>query len=196
MAGAPIAALNAGLIELKNELMSDGLAQKRVELSIVTFGPVTEMLGCVSADNFVPPTLVPESDTPMGGALLKATEIIEVRKQAYKASGIKYYRPWIFLMTDGAPTDKDTAAWTNALSRVQEGVNKKSFSFFPVGVEGADMGVLGSICPGVAPLALKGLKFREMFRWLSSSLKSVSHSRPGEEVKLANPVAPSGWATV
>lgn len=196
MNGAPLAALNAGLVELKNELMADSLAQKRVELSIVTFGPVTEMLGCVSADNFVPPTLSSQGDTPMGGALLKAIEIIETRKQAYKAAAIKYYRPWIVLMTDGAPTDQDQADWKNALQKIQDGVKNKAFAFFPVGVEGADMATLSTICPSVTPLKLQGLKFRELFRWLSSSLKSVSQSRPGDEVKLTNPVAPNGWASV
>lgn len=196
MAGAPIAALNAGIAELKNELAADGLAQKRVELSIVTFGPVTEMLGCVSVENFVPPTLSAASDTPMGGALLKAVEIAETRKQAYKAGGVKYYRPWIMLITDGGPTDQNTADWPNALQKIQDGVNRKAFAFFPIGVENADMTTLATVCPSVTPIKLQGLKFRELFRWLSSSLKSVSQSRPGEDVKLASPTAPNGWGTV
>ena len=40
MNGAPIAELNEGLIALRQELLNEAMASRRVELAMVTFGPV------------------------------------------------------------------------------------------------------------------------------------------------------------
>ena len=65
---------------------------------------------------------------------------------------------------------------------------RKAFSFFAVGVEGADMQTLAHICsPDRPPLKLKGLSFRELFTWLSSSLGGVAKSQPGQSVALPPP---------
>jgi len=187
MSGQPIAELNEGLKQFKDELLADPLAAKRVEVAIVTFGPVDVVVDFQSADTFQPPHLVPRGDTPMGAAIERSLALVQARKEAYRQNGIDYYRPWVFLITDGAPTD----SWQRSAALVREGEATRQFQFFAVGVQGANFEILKQISSR-DPLKLSGLRFRDLFSWLSKSLGAVSHSQPGEAVGLA----PIGWGTV
>ena len=124
----------------------------------------------------------------MGTAIIKAIEMVRVRKDQFHANGIPYYRPWIFMITDGAPTD----IWQAASERVHSEEQTNGLAFFAVGVGEADMKVLTQIAVR-SPLKLQGLKFTELFLWLSASQKRVSAGKP--EWKVALP-APEGWAAV
>jgi len=66
-----------------------------------------------------------------------------------------------------------------------------------VGVKGANMNVLQQMSGERPPLTLKGLQFREMFRWLSNSLGAKSRSQVLDApVPVDNPTAPQGWASI
>jgi len=183
--------VNEGIRAYHTDLMSDSLAPQRVEVSVITFGSTVEVV-CpfVTAHEFTPPILKANGETPLGAAVLRAIDAVTERKRLYRQSALHFYRPWIFLVTDGAPTD----SWQEAAAKVKEGEKNKSFAFFTVGVEGANFDMLGQLSART-PLALKGYSFREMFLWLSQSQRSVSQSKPGQEdqVKLA---APTGWASL
>lgn len=88
-----------------------------------------------------------------------------------------------------------TDDWKAAAAAVRAGEERKSFAFFAVGVENAQMETLAQIALR-EPLRLRGLQFRGLFQWLSSSMRAVSQSTPGDVVPMANPASPEGWAAV
>ncbi len=190
MAGRPVEALNDGLRAFATDLSTDALASQRVEVAVVTFGGdgVRVAHDFSTVGQFEPSRLSAGGGTPMGAAIVQAIDLVEQRKTQYKENGIVYYRPWVFLITDGEPTDD----WQNAARRVHEAEEANALAFFAVGVEGANLDVLGSIAVRT-PLKLQGLKFVELFVWLSQSQRTVSSSKPGDQTALPSV---EGWAAV
>lgn len=182
--------LNEGLRTLKDTLASDSLASKRAEIAIVTFGGVVTIVqDFITVEHFQAPVLQASGSTPMGQAIMKGLELVAQRKAIYRANGVSYYRPWIFLITDGGPDPNDP--WQAAAVQVKQGEASKSFAFFSVGVEGANLGILSQIAER-QPVKLKGLNFRDLFLWLSQSMQAVSQSSPADKVNLP----PPGWAEI
>jgi uncharacterized protein YegL len=186
--------LNEGLKVYKDDLSKDALASQRVEVCVITFGKSVELnTPFTIASDFEPPVLTSDGETPMADAINKAIDLIKDRKAEYRQHGLHYFRPWIFMITDGKPTDH-VQLIQEACSKIKEGEKNKAFAFFAVGVEGADMEKLSEISVR-SPIKLKDTSFREMFVWLSQSQKSVSQSSPGLESGVSLP-SPAGWGAL
>jgi uncharacterized protein YegL len=187
MSGDRIDELNAGLAIFKQEVQRDTTASLRVEVAIITFDSYVNLIqDFVTIDNFYPPQLTTTGMTAMGQGIELALNEVENRKAIYKSNGIQYYQPWVLLITDGGPSD----SWQSAAQRVSQATANGKISFYAVGVQGADMNILGQIDP--EPLMLQGLQFQEMFRWLSDSMKRVSSSKVGGGQTALPPI--SKWA--
>ncbi|EAW37527.1 VWA domain-containing protein [Lyngbya sp. PCC 8106] len=192
MQGVPIDALNDGLNTFRHDLARDELAKKRVEVAIISFDNQVKIVqDFVTADQFEPPLLTAQGQTFMGTAINQALDLVAARKAEYRNNGIAYYRPWVFLITDGEPQGESERMAEQAAERIKQEEGNKQVAFFAVGVEGANMERLSLIVER-APLKLKGLDFREMFIWLSASMQMVSHSKVDEQIALP----PPGWGAV
>lgn len=192
MTGDPIAALNEGIQSFKEDLAKDTLTAKRVEVAVVTFDSDVKIVqDFVTADRFKPPKLKAQGLTHMGAAINQSLDMIEARKAQYRANGILYYRPWVFMITDGEPQGEADDVVNLAAQRIKDAERNKKVAFFAVGVMDANMERLCQIAIR-KPVKLIGLDFVEMFIWLSSSMSAVSHSRVDEQVALPTP----GWGKV
>jgi len=193
MKGDRIAQLNEGMHFFWEEVSQDPLACKRVEVAVVTFSDTVDIAqDFATIENSQAPTLYAGGATAMGTAILKALQLIRTRKETYRRNGISYYRPWIFLITDGEPTEPPEVM-QRAAQEIQQEEAKKGVAFFAVGVEDANMDMLATLSKERPPLKLKGLAFRELFLWLSTSMQRVSSSKVGEKVDLP---PPEGWCSV
>lgn len=192
MQGEPIAALSEGLKTFKQDLARDPLAARRVELAVVTFdNEVRVVQDFVTIDQFTPPELKAQGQTFMGSAIHRALDLVQARKAKYRANGVAYYRPWVFMITDGEPQGEPDSVVEQASQRLKSDEGNKRVAFFAVGVENANMTRLAQIVVRT-PVKLIGLNFVEMFVWLSRSMERVAQSKTDEQVALP----PPGWGTV
>ncbi|WP_223881690.1 vWA domain-containing protein [Affinibrenneria salicis] len=194
MDGEPIEQLNAGLKLLEAELKDDVIAAKRVRILVIEYGGYDQCTvhgDWCDAMDFNAPELRANGTTPMGQAVSLALAEIEAEKQRFKQAGVAYTRPWLFLMSDGLPTD----SWENAAALCRQAEAGNKTAVFPIMVDGASPEVMGSFTNsglnGVKKL--KGLQFKELFMWLSASMQVVSQSTPGGSAQLPST---DSWASV
>jgi uncharacterized protein YegL len=205
MSGRPIEQLNSGFAMFCDEIKNDDLAAKRAEIAVITFGGMARIeIPFTEGRDLQPKTLVPSGNTPLGAALDLALGQLESRKNEYKAAGLEYYRPWLFVLTDGEPTDGPV--FEPAAQRVRAAEAARGVSVFGIGVgDAANLKILGQLSGQRSPLLLKGLSFKEFFGWLSASLATASSStafgasdtqvaraESAEQIPLP---AAHGWAT-
>jgi uncharacterized protein YegL len=191
MEGDRIAALNAGLKTLEGAMKDDPTTSTRGRVLVIQFGGDDDVRQGAWQDaiDFVAPTLKADGRTPTGAAITQALEAIESQKAELKAAGVAYKRPILMLMSDGEPTDD----WKRAASacRAAEAANK--VTVFAIGVgEDANLDTLGRFSSKGA-VKINGLQFKELFIWLSASVKAVSQTRDGQAAQLS-PI--TSWASV
>ncbi len=189
MVNEPITQLNQGLQEFHRDIVSNPMTANRLEMAVVEFSDTIQTIVQPGlADSFTMPTLSTKGSTKLVDGVREAIRLVESRKGWYKQTGQPYLRPWIILITDGAPdSDQDV----NGLAQeIRSGVSGKKFVFLSIGVQGANMNVLTQISSSdMPPMPLQGLKFSEFFKWVSASMSVVASSKDGDKVDLPSPAA-------
>jgi len=187
MSGHRINALNKGIKELYNELNTDVLCKRRIDLSIVKCGGTAEVIQPMITIQDICDGQIPEfqasGGTPMDESLNHALDQVESRKAELNENRIKYYKPLIVIITDG---QFDLSDKTKA--RLHQSENANGHRILPIGVgKDADAQSLANTSVEGLALLLDDVDFGEIIEFLSSSLKSVSNSSPGQEISIVPP---------
>ena len=180
MRGRGIIELNKGLQMFESFFIDDPVAHASLEVSIVTFSTYAQVIREFSPlGNLSFPKLSAGGRTNLAAGVEMGIHLIQARKQIYKLAGIQYYRPYILLISDGAPwPDK----CVNRISKaIKTGVKDGAFVFQAFGAGNACMKVLGQIShKDFPPQILDGHNYSKFFHLLAPSLsaiisKSVAH---------------------
>lgn len=197
MNGKPLEELIEGYKQFLHQSSMDELAMKRVDIAAMQFGstikPVQDFIPLSKAIEMPVPSLTADGQTPMGEAIEKAIQIVRERCRVYDEAGIPHYKPWIFMITDGAPTDEIT----NAKELIRQREDTGRLKFFSVGVNGANIDVLRSLSKRTIQATEKD-RFKDIFNWISKSMSIISASRVEENPQLPElpenfRVVPTDW---
>lgn len=101
-------ALNAALAQLRSDIMSDPVVDDLTMLSVITFSTGARTVVPLAAPSEITlPTLTSSGTTEYGAGFREYHRAFEADRARLKAAGKKVYRPCVFLLTDGGPTDRD-----------------------------------------------------------------------------------------
>lgn len=194
MRGAPIRALQQGLEAYRAYLASDPEAKLIVETCVISFSDEAKVVHPFSSVDDLPRIdLAAGGWTSMGAAIDLGISQVEERKAFYREEGVDYYRPFLVLITDGAPTDlKGQARFAECAAKLQQGAKDRKFIPLLFGTGNANFGKLKELVGPYGTVAgIDGARFGEFFQWLSRSVSGLKDSKPGEVVTFADPTVPT-----
>ena len=183
MIGSPIEAVKRGVEQFTFDVNNDPCAREAVHVAVITFASQAHNAtdGLVAISQFQPPPLVANGKTALGQALTLLMQsldkdVIPVRKGAQKGD----WKPLVFILTDGKPTDD----WEAPRRQVLERSNRKVFNIVTVGcgTELNDQNLREIGIGATIMLDSSDHSFREFFQWISQSVvaKSQPMTRPDE----------------
>lgn len=179
MSGEPIEAVKNGVKLLETTLKQDPYALETAYISVITFDssarqvtPLTEVL------QFQAPVITASGQTSLGGALSLLAERIEAEVKKNTPTEKGDWKPMVFLMTDGEPTDD----WYAGLQRLKQ-VKTGTVVACAAGMY-ANTGILQQITECVVQLdSVNNDTIRAFFKWVTQSIAvSSQHVDANHEV--------------
>jgi len=184
MSGASIDSLNKAVNDFKEQTSLDDLAKKRVDIAIIEFNSSAKVVQeFTPLTQLQPVKLYANGSTAMGEGINLAIDKVKERDLKYASMGTPCFKPWIFMITDGSPTDDISSAQARIREEETKGSHGK-LKFWAVGVPGYSKDTMKALSKRV--IELDNSDFSGIFDWLSESMVAISVSRVGETVNLGN----------
>jgi uncharacterized protein YegL len=190
MSGEPIEAVKNGVQLMISKLRQNPQAQETAFISVITFdNSANQIIPLTDLASFQPVDLRASGMTSLGEALSLVSRCIdsEITKTTAETKGD--WKPIVFILTDGVPTDN----WQTGLAEFRK--RKTAFTVACAAGTGADTSVLKQITENVLRMDTDMDSIEKFFAWVTASI-GVSSSKvedAGKEVTTFNelPAPPS-----
>ncbi|GHT80417.1 tellurium resistance protein TerY [Betaproteobacteria bacterium] len=170
MSGEPIEAVKTGVQTLVSTLRQDPYALETAYLSVITFGSdAQQVVPLTELSSFQTPAISASGTTALGDALALLADRVETEIEKTTAEVKGDWKPLVFIMTDGVPTD-DWAKGHARLKKVRTGIIVACAAG-----HGADTSVLKQITEVVVQLdTADSSTIKAFFKWVSASVSTGS----------------------
>jgi uncharacterized protein YegL len=170
MAGEPIEAVRNGMQILISSLRRDPYALETAFLSVITFdSSVQQVCPLTELATFQEPKIAASGATELGSALTLLSQKISTEVITTTASVKGDWKPLVFIMTDGEPTD-DVKKGISDLKQVKTGA-----IIACAAGHGANTNVLKQITELVVQLdTADSATIQAFFKWVSASISTGS----------------------
>ncbi|MFO0240827.1 vWA domain-containing protein [Gemmatimonas sp.] len=171
MQGTPIESVKSGIRQLHRDLLGDPQAIESAYLSVLTFSNLAQQLvPLTEVAMFNPPDLVASGSTNFGDGLRLLLESFDREIMRTTAEQKGDWRPLVFILSDGAPTDVD---WPVYAQQLRE---RRPANIIAVACgDQADVEVLKQVTEIVIQMQdMSPDAFKAFFRFVSASVKQTS----------------------
>ena len=170
MYGEPIEAVKNGVQTLISTLRSDPYALETAYISIITFNTnAQQVTSLTELASFQQPTIDAGGCTALGGALELLAQKIDAEVTKTTAEQKGDWKPLVFLMTDGEPTDDITHGLAEFRKR------KTGMVVACAAGTGANTNTLKQITENVVSLdTADSATIKAFFKWVSASISTSS----------------------
>lgn len=179
MSGAPIQAMNDALPELHEEIGSNPVVCDKTRFAIVTFSDRAEVLQPLEDLSQLTqlPTLQAKGGTNYGEVFRLLKNEIESDRSRLKGEGHRVFRPTVFFLSDGYPTDKN---WEVALDALTDSAWSAHPNVLAFGIEQADPAIIGRVGVTQAFMVNEGMSPAVALKEFATSLtRSIINSGAG-----------------
>lgn len=187
MSGEPIEAVKNGVQVMISSLRQNPQAIETAFISVITFGSsATQVVPLTDLASFQMVDLKASGTTSLGEALKLVSTCMDREVARTTAEQKGDWKPLVFIMTDGLPTDD----WQSGLSEFKK--RKTAYTVACAAGAGADPSILKQITDSVVQIDTDMSSISKFFAWVTASIgvSSTKVEDTGKEVAGLNELPP------